>query len=69
MNYYIIDQGDKLILMKVSDDLNESFLKENSAPIIAHARSIAEALTNFSKVKEGDQQELLEPCPVRFKQE
>ena len=69
MNYYIIEQDDKLILMKVADDLNEAFLKENKAPIIAQARSIAEALMEISKVKENNQLELLEPCPVRFKQE
>lgn len=65
MNYYIIEKGDSLIVMKVADHLNEIFLQKNTEKVIAHAKSISEVLDVFSK-QSGYQEELLEALPIRF---
>jgi hypothetical protein len=68
MNYYIIERDHKLVLLKVPDSLNDTFLQENTDKIIVQAKSIADALDLFSKQEEY-QPELLETQPVRFRWE
>lgn len=68
MNYYIIERDHKLVLLKVPDSLNDTFLQENTDKIIVQAKSIAEVLDLFSK-QEKYQPELLETQPLRFRRE
>lgn len=68
MNYYIIERDQKLVLLKVPDNLNETFLQDNTDKIIVQAKSITDVLDLFSKQEEY-QSELLEAQPVRFRRE
>jgi hypothetical protein len=55
MKYYIVKQEEKLSIIKVKEEQEESFLEDYKGKILCSGESMTEAFTNFSKlIQEGE---------------
>lgn len=67
MKYYIITEGEQLVLYKVANELVEDFENNHKEKVIASGASIAEALLNFGQADHQQRKEALEAKPVKYK--
>lgn len=67
MKYYIISEGEQLVLYKVANELIEDFESKYKEKVIASGMSIAEALLGFSQADYQQSNASLEAKPVKYK--
>ncbi|MFT3749153.1 MAG: hypothetical protein QM768_12580 [Agriterribacter sp.] len=67
MKYYIISEGEQLVLYKVANELIEEFENKHKDKVIASGVSIAEALLDFEQANSKQTEQLFVAKSVKYK--
>ena len=54
MKYYIVKENEKLRILKVTPDKEESFHQEYKGKVIASGSSLYEVITQLHKIEKGE---------------